>query len=74
MSSTGMNYCNREISKEQYERAMRNNGRLTDEDMEQVFTQAELCGYGIYSQRVSEGLYLKKGHYFVIYEIGESCD
>ena len=36
------------ISKEQYERAQMNYGRITDEDMADIFSEAEVCGYGIW--------------------------
>ena len=74
MSSTGMNYCVREITEEQYERAMRNNTQLTDEDFCEVFTEAERCGYGIYNHHVTTGFGKNRGLFFVVYEIGESCD
>lgn len=37
------------ITKEQYERAQLNNGFIADEDMEVIFSEAEICAYGIYS-------------------------
>ena len=37
------------ITKEQYERSQLNHGFIADEDMEVIFSQADLCGYGIYN-------------------------
>ena len=37
------------ITKEQYERAQLNNGFISDEDMEVIFSEAEICGYGIWN-------------------------
>lgn len=44
---------------------------MSDEDMEQVFTSAELCGYGVYSAQVYAGT---DGKYYVRYKISDSCD
>lgn len=60
----------REITKEQYERAMERNGRLTPEDFCEVFTMSERCGYGVYGAHV----FIDDGKYVVAYEIGTSCD
>ena len=60
----------REITKEQYDRAMENHGLLTEADMDEVFTQAELCGYGVYFPAVSHF----GGRYVVRFEMGDSCD
>ena len=60
----------RRITKDQYERAVNNNGYLTDEDRLEVFTEAERCGYGIYDTRV----YTSNGLYLVNFEKGSSCD
>ena len=42
----GETFWDREITAEQYERAMTNNGRLTKEDAETVLTVSERYGYG----------------------------
>jgi len=61
----------REITREQYERAVADhNGYLADEDLPDVFTESELCGYGIYSPHVAE----RNGKYVVLYYMGKSCD
>lgn len=60
----------REITKDQYDRAMENHGYLTDEDYSDVFTQAEMCGYGIYSAVVSH----YADRYVVRFEMGDTCD
>lgn len=36
------------ITKEQYERAQFHGSCITDEDLEDIFPQSMLCGYGIY--------------------------
>jgi hypothetical protein len=60
----------REISRDVYERAMKNHRRITTEDMCDVFSRAELCGYGIYDTYVIE----RNDGYYVLYEIGTDCD
>ncbi len=37
------------ITKEQYERSQLNHGFIADEDMTDIFSEADLCAYGIYS-------------------------
>lgn len=60
----------REITKEQYDRAMKNNKYITEEDKKTIFTESEIWGYGVYSPKVAE----KDGKYYVNYESGDSCD
>ena len=60
----------RKITKEQYDRARKSSGYLAESDKEQVFSAAELYGYGVYSPIVFE----HGGEYFVSYSIGECCD
>ena len=36
------------ITKEQYDRAQFHGGYIADEDLEDIFPQSMLCGYGIY--------------------------
>lgn len=65
-----MERLERVITREVFERAMQNGRRLTAEDECEVFTRAELCGYGIYDTYVIE----RNGGYYVLYEIGSDCD
>ena len=37
------------ITKEQYERSQLNHGYIDDDDMTDIFSEAEIRGYGIYS-------------------------
>lgn len=60
----------REITKEQYERAMKYNGLIPDEDRGDIFTISELWGYGVYLPTAFE----RDGKYFVSFELGSSCD
>ena len=63
-------YHVREITKEQYERAMQHSGYISKEDESAIFTTAEIWGYGVYSTKVKE----ENGKYYVHYELGSSCD
>ena len=65
-----MRSCEREISKEIYDRAKANHGYIAREDIDKVFDISEQLGYGIYGDQVTE----RDGKYFVCYERGESCD
>lgn len=65
-----MRSCEREISKEVYDRARQNRGYITPEDTKNVFSVSELIGYGVYGDQVVE----RDGKYFVLYERGDSCD
>ena len=60
----------REISKEIYDRAMENRGYITSGDMDTVFSEAELCGYGIYGAKAAE----EDGKYYCHFSMGSSCD
>lgn len=60
----------REITKDQYDRAMENHGLLCDEDCCDVFTQAEMCGYGVYMPVVAHLC----DRYVVRFEVGDTCD
>lgn len=62
--------CEREITKEQYERAMANNRYITDDDSLDVFTITELRGYGVYGDQVFQ----REGKFFVRYKTGDICD
>ena len=65
-----MKSCEREITKEVYDRAMEHHGYIADEDKDEVFTDAELYGYGVYSPVVSH----YGDRYIVRFELGDSCD
>ena len=54
----------REITKEQAEKVIHEN------DWSNIFSQSEVCGYGVYGERVRE----EDGKYFVEFYRGESCD
>ncbi len=60
----------KEITKEQYNRAISKNKMIVPEDMENVFTASELYGYGIYGNSV----FTENGKFYVKYNIGSSCD
>lgn len=54
----------RKITEEQYNRA------VNEHDVEGIFTQQEVCGYGVYNER----FYQADGEYFVTFQMGSSCD
>ena len=54
----------REITKEQAEKVIHEN------DWSNIFSQSEVCGYGVYGERVRE----EYGKYYVEFYRGESCD
>jgi len=58
------NYRKREITKEQYDRA------VNDHDASGIFTAAEVMGYGVYKTKYIE----EDERYFVTYELGDTCD
>lgn len=61
----------REITKQQYENAVRkNHGYLLPEDVDKVFTDAERWGYGVYDSRVFE----EDGKFYVSFWLGSTCD
>lgn len=60
----------REITKEQYDRAMDNHGHIIGSDEKDVFGLSILCGYGLYGDEV----YTEDGKYYVKYQCGDSCD
>ena len=66
----GMTYWDREISPEQYERAMTNNGRMTKKDAETVLTVSERYGYGAFAGSVFE----QDGKFYVHCSRANSCD
>lgn len=58
------NYRKREITKEQYDRA------VNDHDARGIFTDSEVMGYGVYDTKYTE----EDGKYFVSFCLGSSCD
>lgn len=60
----------KEITKEMYELAMKNHGRIPNNKKVEVFGIAIVCGYGLYGNEVYE----ENGKYFVRYDCGSSCD
>ena len=66
----GETYWDREITAEQYERAVSNDGRLTQADKETVLTDAERWGYGASSTTVFE----QNGKFYVHCIMWNNCD
>ena len=66
----GLKKCRRPITKEQYDRAMKNNSYITETDARVIFTDAERFGYGVYCDRAVE----IDGEYYCEFEMGASCD
>ena len=62
--------CGIEISKEVYDRAVANNGKITREDEKEIFDISILCGYGLYGTSVME----ENGKYYCRYWRGSTCD
>ena len=64
------------ITKEQYERAQLNNGFITEADLQEIFNQSELYGWGVYSPiacaRYSEAT--GETSYIVSYTTSTCCD
>ena len=54
----------REITEEQFNRAVH------EHDMTDIFSETEVCGYGVYS----ETFYKRDGKCFVRFRLGSSCD
>lgn len=65
-----MSKYRRKITEEQYQRALANRGCICAEDMDDIFSPQEQCGYGIYLAQVD----IKDGEYIVNFEMGDSCD
>ena len=65
-----MQRCKREITKKQYDNALMNHRYITDHDMYDIFSDAERLGYGVYCPMVCE----LDGKYYVLFELGDSCD
>ena len=62
----------RQISEDQYMRAMLNGGFLTKEDQRIVFTDAERLGYGASAGSVF--ISPDDGKPYVLYSISDTCD
>lgn len=60
----------REITKEQFERAKLHHGYIAAEDMEDIFDASERYGYGVYGPSAFE----RDGKYFVHFSLGSTCD
>lgn len=64
------------ITKEQYDRAQLNGGYINEADMTEIFSQAELCGYGVYEpiayKHIDAGTDVVT--YSVRYSTGATCD
>lgn len=64
------------ITKEQYERAQLNNGFISEADLQEIFSMADLCAYGVYSPiacaRYSEAT--GGTSYIVSYTTSTCCD
>ena len=65
-----LHYCRRKLTKEQYDRAANNNMCLTKEDYLNVFTESEIMGYGVYSEKIIE----EDGEYYIQFLLGSTCD
>ena len=59
-----MVHIRREITKEQAEKV------IHEKDWSDIFDVSEVCGYGVYGERVRE----ENGKYYVEFYRGESCD
>lgn len=62
--NSNTNLHKREITKEQYDRA------VNDHDARGIFTDSEVMGYGVYNTEYIE----EDGRYFVTFELGDTCD
>ena len=64
------------ITKEQYERAQLNNGFMTEADLQEIFSMADLCGYGVYSPIACARYSAATGEttYIVSYTTSTNCD
>ena len=66
----GMTHWDRQITKNQYEAAQANGGRLTRSDENKVLTDSERWGYGASATSVYE----QSGKYYVHCSRANSCD
>lgn len=65
-----LTYFNRKITREQYDRAVQNNGYVLREDRESIFTDAERIGYGAEASSVFE----RDGVFYARCSMYDSCD
>jgi hypothetical protein len=68
-----MNYYTMEISKEFYDKCQKETGGrgfVPEKFESEIFSKAQLCGYGIYGTNIYE----KDGKYYCHYDMGSSCD
>ena len=65
-----MKQYTREITKQQYERALMNGRFITEYDKYDIFSDSERLGYGVYYPVIHE----ENGKYYVLFELGDSCD
>lgn len=64
------------ITKEQYEKAQMNGGYITTENLEDIFPQSMLCGYGVYDA-IACAKYNRETNettYVVKYMTSTNCD
>lgn len=59
-----------EVTRDVYDRAMQNRGYMADSDQKEYFSEATLCGYGLYNCKVRE----ENGKYICSYMTGDTCD
>ena len=59
-----------EVTKDVYERAKEHGGYMAREDEPKYFSQATLCGYGLYDCKVRE----QDGKYICSYMTGSTSD
>lgn len=60
----------KEITKEDYTKAIKNNGTFTDSQLCSILGQCLVCGYGIYGHSV----YTDNNRYYIKYNHGSTCD
>ena len=72
----GLVRAERPITKEQYERAQLNNGFMTEADLQEIFSMADLCAYGVYSPIACARYSETTGEttYIVSYTTSTNCD
>lgn len=64
------------ITKEQYERAQINNGYVVEADLQEIFSMADLCAYGVYSPIACKrhNASTDETTYIVSYSTSTDCD
>lgn len=63
-------YFRTEISKEIYDRAMKNYGSIIEKDKHTIWSDSQLYGYGIWNEHV----FKSDDKYYVSFSMGDSCD